>query len=136
MNREQIRIYTIFGLLITASLIWLIWNMLIPGETATICMFHQVTGMPCPSCGTTASVMHILNGNLQEAIEGNILGFPAFIALILFTFWPGFDFVSRKLTFFKAYQISENWIKKHPFVLAMMLTLTAVNWIFLIAKHG
>ncbi|MBK7968456.1 MAG: DUF2752 domain-containing protein [Bacteroidetes bacterium] len=101
MNREQIRIYTIFGLLITASLIWLICNMLIPGETATICMFHQVTGMPCPSCGTTASVMHILNGNLQEAIEGNILGFPAFIALILFTCWLGFDFVSRKLTFSK-----------------------------------
>lgn len=136
MKGEQIRIYTIFGLLTTGSLIWLIWNILLPDGTASVCMFHQATGLPCPSCGTTTSVLHILNGNFNEAFEKNMLGFPAFIALLLFTCWLGFDFISRKQTFFTAYQASENWIKKHPLVLATMLTCVALNWIFLIANHG
>ncbi|MBL7916036.1 MAG: DUF2752 domain-containing protein [Bacteroidia bacterium] len=136
MKGEKFRIYAIFGLLTSGSLIWLIWNFLLPGDTAFICMFHQATGLPCPSCGTTTSVLQILNGNFSDAFDKNILGFPAFIALIILTCWLGFDFISRRSTFFSAYQSSENWIKKHPVVLAMMLSCIAVNWIFLIAKHG
>lgn len=41
----------------------------------TLCMFRNVTGLPCPFCGTTRSIGHILIGDFESALRLNPLGF-------------------------------------------------------------
>ena len=47
------------------------------------CMFHLTTGMPCPGCGLTRSVMSLLRGNVQESLLFHPFGPPLFAALVV-----------------------------------------------------
>ena len=51
----------------------------------SLCLFRNVTGLPCPFCGSTRSVGHILQGELSAALQSNPLGYfgLAFIILLL-----------------------------------------------------
>jgi len=47
------------------------------------CVFREVTGIPCPSCGTTRGVLALIDGRPLEALTLNPLmaaGFAAFLA--------------------------------------------------------
>ena len=37
------------------------------------CVFLSLTGLECPGCGSTRCVHQVLNGNLQQAVDLNIL---------------------------------------------------------------
>ena len=50
-------------------------------------LFRQVTGIPCPSCGTTHAILSITKGNFRQALDENILGFPATLMLVIFPVW-------------------------------------------------
>lgn len=39
------------------------------------CMINLATGLHCPGCGTTRAVASLLKGNIQEALQNNILLF-------------------------------------------------------------
>ena len=51
----------------------------------SLCLFRNVTGLPCPFCGSTRSVGHILQGEFSAALYSNPLGYLglAFIILLL-----------------------------------------------------
>jgi hypothetical protein len=49
-----------------------------------VCMFHLTTGLPCPGCGLTRSVVSCTHGHWSEAFTYHPLGplvFAAFIAM-------------------------------------------------------
>ena len=48
------------------------------------CAFRGLTGMPCPTCGATRSVVHLAHGNIVASIEMNPLVAVCFIAAILY----------------------------------------------------
>lgn len=48
------------------------------------CLFHQITGLYCPSCGSTRAAHHFLHGRLKEALSSNPLATLAFPILLLF----------------------------------------------------
>jgi hypothetical protein len=37
------------------------------------CLFHQLTGLFCPGCGTTRAILHLLHGEFREAVGSNPL---------------------------------------------------------------
>ena len=41
----------------------------------SVCLFRNVTGLPCPFCGSTRSVGHILQGEFSAALYSNPLGY-------------------------------------------------------------
>ena len=41
----------------------------------SVCLFRNVTGLPCPFCGSTRSVGHILQGEFSHALYSNPLGY-------------------------------------------------------------
>ncbi|MFW6066056.1 MAG: DUF2752 domain-containing protein, partial [Planctomycetota bacterium] len=45
------------------------------GGTVDLCLFHRVTGMPCPTCGTTRGVLTLLSGRPFVAWTWNPLVF-------------------------------------------------------------
>ena len=49
----------------------------------SLCMFRNVTGLPCPFCGSTRSVGNILIGNFNIALQMNPLGYFSLAFLML-----------------------------------------------------
>ncbi len=48
-----------------------------------ICPFRLATGLPCPGCGLTRSWVHLLHGQLVEALTANPFGIVALALAVL-----------------------------------------------------
>jgi hypothetical protein len=60
-----------------------------PAETSIYppCLFHLMTGLYCPGCGSTRAIYQLLHGRILEALDLNallviFLGSGAFLAII------------------------------------------------------
>ena len=93
----------------------------------SVCLFRNVTGIPCPSCGTTHSVMSITKGDFGQALNENILGFPVSIMLVLFPVWILWDLIRNKESFYQFYLRSEFLLRK-KWVAWSALVLLLANW--------
>ena len=47
------------------------------------CVFHAVSGLPCPLCGGTRAACAILHGDLKSALRLNATAIPAMVTLIV-----------------------------------------------------
>ncbi len=48
------------------------------------CVFKGLTGIPCPTCGSTRSVMHLSHGNMLSAFAMNPLTTLCLISAVLY----------------------------------------------------
>ncbi|MCE9610220.1 MAG: DUF2752 domain-containing protein [Chthoniobacter sp.] len=48
------------------------------------CVFHTVTGCPCPTCGATRCVRFALGGDFGAALAINPLFFTILVAIVLY----------------------------------------------------
>jgi len=55
-------------------------------KLAPACLFRSLTGVPCPTCGTTRALMHFSRGEMAMAISENPL-FVLFLTLALLYFF-------------------------------------------------
>ncbi|MFI5135812.1 MAG: DUF2752 domain-containing protein [Chitinophagales bacterium] len=53
-------------------------------EHSTWCLFHLLTGLPCPTCGTGRGIICLLHGNFQDALLFNPLSFVVVVLSLLF----------------------------------------------------
>ena len=89
------------------------------------CMFMELFNFPCPVCGSTRSITHLLNGELILSFNKNplIITFLVFINFlnVVFLFNSVFktEFLnSVKITFFKT-----------PYLLIILFLLVISSWI-------
>jgi hypothetical protein len=69
------------------------------------CLFHQMTGLDCPSCGSLRAMHALLHGNVTTALR-----FNAFLVLSLPLFaWVGFVFFRRR-KMQSSFQIKPVWM--------------------------
>ena len=72
----------IFGAVgLTGAALAALWLRL--GLPLPVCYFHQWTGLPCPSCGSTRLVESLLAGDLLGAARWNPLVFLALAGVAL-----------------------------------------------------
>ena len=95
MNRKWSIAILILSL---AGLVWVQWNSH-TSEGHILCFNQWLYHFPCPTCGITRSIIALKNGLWTTALYENPLGFPAFVALLLFPIWIIVDFVRGKSTF-------------------------------------
>ena len=99
-----------------------------------LCIFKEVTGIPCPSCGTTRSMLQILEGNLTESLVINPLGVTFALALVILPLWILAD-VSRKTdSFYRLYRRTEEAFIQHRWLSVTGVLLIALNWFWNIEK--
>ncbi|MCX6248885.1 MAG: DUF2752 domain-containing protein [Bacteroidetes bacterium] len=99
-----------------------------------VCWFRQITGIPCPSCGTTHSVLSIMKGNFRQALDENILGFPAVVMILTFPLWVLTDILFKKESFYKFYKWVESLLQK-KWVAWTSLILLLTYWIWHISGN-
>jgi hypothetical protein len=109
---------------------WVILNHYLINTNApvlNVCLFRQVTGIPCPSCGTTHAVLSITKGNFRQALHENILGFPATLMIVVIPAWIVADLLLKKQSFYKFYFRSESFLRRR-WVAWSALFLLLANW--------
>jgi hypothetical protein len=60
------------------------WAVLASGLPTPRCMWHELTGLPCPGCGGTRCLRHLLSGRLSAAFAMNPLVFLGLASVALY----------------------------------------------------
>ena len=129
------KLYLLFISLIAAGYIWLVYSFktLQEKEKPEMCFIKQISGVPCPSCGTTRSVLAIIKGNYLAAVSINPIGFIVITMMLLVPVWISIDLLLKKQTLLTYYKKAEQFLKKPP-VAILFILLLIVNWIWNIYK--
>lgn len=128
------RLYRILLLACSAGYAWLFFCIRNgPGAGPTLCLFKRITGVPCPSCGTTRSVMLLTEGNFRESFLQNPFGFLIATILIVVPVWVFADLLLKKSSLHHWYQKSEVLLRKPVFAIPLS-AIVIFNWIWNISK--
>ena len=80
-TREDRQLAWVWAVVAAASLalrpLWLVLAPQMP-----VCPFRALTGVPCPSCGTTHAAVALLGGRLGAALAANPLAAAAGVAFL------------------------------------------------------
>jgi len=98
-----------------------------------VCLFKKVTSFPCPSCGTTRSVIFLTKGEFYRALMTNPFGIIVAFLMIIVPVWITFDAISNKQTLFKYYHKTEKFIRTR-WVAILLILLVLGNWVWNIKK--
>ena len=90
----------------------------------SLCMFRNITGLPCPFCGTTRSVGNILLGNFNDALNLNPLGYFSLAFLVVLFISPS-TIKSSSL-----YLAKKWWSLSQRNQILLTVSLLATTWIF------
>jgi len=131
------KLYVLVSTACAAGYIWLfinyhrsVSNSIEPG----VCMFKRITGIPCPSCGSTRSVLSILKCDFLGALLTNPFGLIILSILILAPLWILYDVVLQKDSLLQVYNRTEIFLKRKWIAIPLIL-LVILNWIWNIYKE-
>jgi len=93
------------------------------------CMFHKLTGLPCPGCGLTTSVCLMSRGRVSEAFLANLIGpfmWLLFVAQIPYRLY----LLLRPATVVRWPRWFLKWLNLGAAVVLV------ISWVFNIVLHG
>lgn len=128
-NRTTAFYLTVSSLIIAAWL-WLHYNLSSVQNGFTTCLFKNITGKPCPACGSTRSVISIYNGEWANALYTNPLGYIIFAGLVVLPIWIIADLAKGTTTLFNFLKAFDKKVKQYPILLIAFLLLILANWIW------
>lgn len=96
-------------------------------EDFTPCLFRNVTGLACPSCGTTRSLLLLIQGEWLQALMVNPLGYLALGGLIVIPLMLITDAVRQSNILYRSYLKTES-IVRYKMVYVPVILLIAINW--------
>jgi hypothetical protein len=100
----------------------------------SFCVFKNVTGYPCPSCGTTRAVQEFIKGNLMNSFYMNPFGIIVAIFMAIIPLWIVLDLIFKKETFYSSYKKIETIIRIR-WIAIILIVLVILNWIWNIKKN-
>ena len=130
------RLYLLLGLGLSAGYGWILWFSFygIHDHTFTPCLFKNATGIACPSCGSTRSVLLLSQGNFTDALLLNPLGLIMAAIMLIAPFWLLYDVLLKKNTLHLSYQKAERTIRI-KWVAITLILLILLNWAWNIQKE-
>ena len=130
------KLYLFLSAACIAGLAWIIvtYNQNASTEdNLGLCLFKRLTTIPCPSCGSTRSVLSILKGDFSDALMWNPLGFLLIFFLLVTPFWILMDVIRNKSTLLNFYRETEHFLQ-HKWVAISAILIVMLNWIWNIYK--
>lgn len=121
-----------------AGYAWIGLHLFFPGiqETSfTVCLFRNITSIPCPSCGITRSLFLIIGGDLQGALLMNPLGFITALGLVTLPCWILTDILTNRPTLAQSILWTEKKIKSKRIIYMPLVALALINWGWNILKE-
>lgn len=134
MSRNKL--YTILSATCLLGYSWLAWSYFHNIADATdfgVCMFKQVTTIPCPSCGSTRAIVALIHGNVLQSLSLNPLGIILTIGLVSLPLWISYDLITRKSSLLHAYRKSESLLNRR-WIAIPAIVLVLLNWAWNIYK--
>ena len=126
-------LYTLITIACVAGLAWTAYLMqhphLVYDEQVTPCVIKHVTGVPCPSCGSSRAVISLVHGAVVGALYWNPIDLIIFSIMLISPLWIGYHVVTRRNTFLTSYQRGER-ILRMKWVAVSATTLVIINWIW------
>ena len=123
--------YKIKYLIIITFLIMGYLFLLINGfpEDKTLCIFKNLTGIPCPACGSTRATLLLFHGEIRKSLLLNPFGLVTNIIIIISIAWMAADIIKKRETFLPFLKTDWNiWVK------ITLLIIILINWIWNISK--
>ena len=136
MLLQRSKPYVILSAACAAGYAWLCYVLAATADNtniASVCLIKQGTGMPCPSCGSTRSVVSLLHGDLLHALYLNPLGIIVLLVMLVAPLWIIYDVVFSRYSLLLWYRKVEQVFKKPP-VAILLIALVLINWIWNIVK--
>lgn len=133
MFQTRNRFYTFVSVGCLFAYALLAWSFSTNTSGPTVCLFKQLTSLPCPSCGSTRAILELAHGNLLQAFLLNPIGIFLAGLLVVLPLWIGKDVLTGSHSFFIRFQ-QTNLLLKKPAILLPFLALVAVNWWWNITK--
>jgi hypothetical protein len=96
-------------------------------------MIKNVSGFPCPSCGTTRAVQLLFNGDFTASILTNPFGIIVSGSMLFLPFWIVFDVLLKKQSFYDFYNKMESILKRKKTAIPLII-IVILNWIWNINK--
>ncbi len=134
MNKKGLYLLALIASL--AGWAWLAANYFIPslsGAGIHFCIFRIVTGIPCPACGSTHSMLSLMQGDIADALYWNPIGMILSVSMIVFPVWILADWMISGNSFYRFYKGFEELFRKR-WILIPALLLIAADWIWNIVK--
>ena len=136
MTINRNKLYSILLIACLAGYVWVYFNITenwVENNAVEVCLIKHATNIPCPSCGSTRSVISLAQGDFLKAFQTNPLGYLAALIMLLAPFWVLADIVSKRSTLYNFYRKVEEHIRKPGLAIPLGL-LVIVNWIWNISK--
>ena len=93
------------------------------------CLIRQFLHIPCPSCGSTRSLIQVLHGDVAGAFMLNPIGIILFLVLLILPPWVVVDLMRGSSSMYYCYRAFEKFIVRPlPAIIAVLLLLG--NWIW------
>lgn len=93
------------------------------------CIIKNVTGYPCPACGSTRATVHLFRGDLWQSIMINPFGLITNLLIVISIIWMAMDTMREKQSFFDF--LRRDWDIRVKIFLAIVVI---ANWIWNIEK--
>jgi hypothetical protein len=129
MITRRLKFYLLSGIGCVTGYLWLLLHShwFFPGRT--VCFLKNITGLPCPACGATRSVVELLHGHLGSAFLINPLGYVVAAILLVFPCWMAIDLFLEKRSLVHVYHWAEEKMKKPGFAIPA-IGLLLLNWMW------
>ncbi len=129
------KLYAFMGIACSAGYGWLYYNYTsyLNSNGFTVCIFKNVAGIPCPSCGSTRAVESILHGNVIESLLWNPFGVLLIIGFAITPIWLLKDIVKKDNSLYRFYQYIDAIFKRKKYAIPAIV-LVLLNWAWNIYK--
>jgi len=137
MTLNRNKLYLILLIACLAGYIWLYFgfkNEITENNSVKVCVIKYVTNIPCPSCGSSRSVISLIKGDFISAFKFNPIGYLVAIIMIIAPIWILTDVIKKNKTLFDFYLKTEKYIRK-PNIAIPLILLVIINWIWNIVKE-
>ena len=136
MSRNKL--YSLLSIACLAGYSWLFFQLVTPSPEKSFgysgCIIKHVTTIPCPSCGSTRSILSLLHGDVLGALYLNPLGFLIFGILLVVPFWLIYDILTKRESLHTTFRRTELLVRKKWIALPLILLFLG-NWVWNIIKE-